>query len=348
MSAPPPPAPEERLARPADVPDADSGMDLVTVVVPARDEELSIGSCLDSILAQDHRHLQVVVVDNGSRDRTGQVVRGYAARDARVELLHNSRGGISASLNVGLAAARGVWLVRVDAHSTVPPNYVRIAVDHLRHGSWGGVGGRKDAVGLTPAGRAIAVAMGSRFGVGGSTYHHGTAPQVVDHVPFGAYPTALAREVGGWDVDLSANEDYEFDYRLRRRGHQLLFDPALRIDWRCRQSVPDLFRQYRRYGSGKARVVVLHPGATSPRHLVGAGLVAWLLAAAALSVRRPLAGLAAVAPYAAGVAVASAVTVPAVDPDARRWLPAAFVAMHTGYGAGFWQGLAQALRERRG
>ena len=65
-----------------------------------------------------------------------------ARQDDRVCLLHNPERIIPRSLNLALAAARGRWLVRVDAHASVPPEYVGRAVQHLRSGQWSGVGGR--------------------------------------------------------------------------------------------------------------------------------------------------------------------------------------------------------------
>src|SRR5918992_1622344 len=126
--------------------------DLVTVVIPARNEEDFIGRCLDSILAQTERNLQVIVVDGASTDRTAGVVRDYMARDDRVELQVNPEAITPKSLNVGLEATRGRWFVRVDAHATVPPDYVKRTVHHLETGGWGGVGGRKDGVGVTGTG----------------------------------------------------------------------------------------------------------------------------------------------------------------------------------------------------
>ena len=339
------------LARPDALslsPERDVGADLVTVVVPARDEEASIARCLESILAQTHRELQVVVVDGASRDRTRDVVERYAERDRRVELIESPFSTIPTSLNAGLGVARGRWLVRVDAHATVPVDYVERSVRLLRTGRWGGVGGRKDAVGRTPAGVAVAAAMASRFGVGNSLYHHGTASRTVEHVPFGAYPVALLRELDGWDERLLANEDFELDHRIRRSGSELLFDPGLRIDWECRQSIRDLFAQYRRYGRGKADVALLHPASTRPRHVLPPLFVAALAGTATVSFRRPryLASLA--VPYAAAVAVAGASAARDVPPTSRRYLPAAFVAMHVGWGLGFWEGLARrAVRARR-
>ncbi|MEP6697232.1 MAG: glycosyltransferase [Pseudonocardiales bacterium] len=318
--------------------------ELVTVVVPARNEQDRLAACLTSIRNQTWPYLQIVVVDGASSDGTVEVALACQEDDPRVELLHNPRAIIPISLNVALAAARGRWLVRVDAHSTIPANYVATALRHLRTGDWGGVGGRKDGVGETAAGRAIAAVMGSRFGVGNSTYHYGERPQSVEHIPFGCYPVELLRTVGGWDEALRVNQDFELDYRLRKLGRTLLFDPALVIHWRCQQRVPGLFGQYRRYGAGKVRVAVRHPRSLRLRHLAAPALLATLAAAALAAPRRPGLAGALVLPYAAGLAVASASTASKLpDQRSKRWVAPAFVAMHVGWGLGFWSAAAEEL-----
>ena len=321
----------------------------MTVVIPARNEEDSIAACLRSVLTQDWPSLQVIVVDGASTDSTAQLAADAARQDPRVELISNPRGIIPVSLNLALARARGRWLVRVDAHAEIPPWYVRTAVGHLASGLWGGVGGRKNAVGTTPAGRVIAVAMSSPFGVGNSTYHYGTRVQPVEHIPFGAYPTELVRRLGGWNEELVVNQDFEFDFRLRQCGYEVLFDPDLTIDWRCRESIGDLYRQYRRYGKGKAKVAWLHPRSVRLRHLAAPALTASWVFAGLLAPRRPRWALVAVLPYTAAMVAASAYTAPKLDDRReRRWLPAAFVAMHAGWGIGFWEGLTGlAAREAR-
>jgi succinoglycan biosynthesis protein ExoA len=317
------------------------GEELVTVVVPAANEEHFLGACLDSVLAQDYAALQIVVVDGASTDGTVDVVRARMAEDPRIELLHNPRRNIPSSLNLAVEHARGSWLVRVDAHSTVGPSYVRTAVERLREGGWAGVGGRKDGVGRTPAGRAIAVAMGSRFGVGNSTYHFGTTAIEVDHLAFGAYPVDVVRRAGGWDEQLTANEDFEFDHRLRQAGQHLLFDPRLVIHWHCRQSVADLFRQYHRYGRGKVDVAWLHPESLHLRHLAPPAFVAYAALGLVLNARRPARWLAMLSPYAVAVAGESVRSGRRLGSTGERVrLPAAFLAMHIGWGAGFWSGVA--------
>jgi succinoglycan biosynthesis protein ExoA len=302
--------------------------ELVSVVIPACNEEEFLGACLDSVLAQDYPDLQVVVVDGASTDGTLDIVRSRMKEDHRVELVHNDRRNIPSSMNLGLAAARGRWLVRIDAHCTVPSSYVRLAVQGLREGQWAGVGGRKDGVGRTAAGRAIAVAMASRLGVGNSTYHHGTERQETEHLPFGAYPTGLVRQASGWDERLSANEDFEFDYRLRKAGHRLLFDP-----------VPALFRQYHRYGRGKVDVAWMHPDSLLPRHIAPPLFVAYLVIALPVAVRRPRRAAEMLAPYAV-IVLAEALRLSSrlATTAERTRVPVALAAMHVGWGIGFWSG----------
>ncbi len=319
--------------------------DLVTVLVPAKNEERSVAGCLRSILSQDYANLEVIVLDADSDDGTADIVRQIERLDPRVQLMQHHLDTIPQSLNLGLRSAHGLWLVRVDAHSKISAGYVRRAVDHLREGRWGGVGGRKDGIASTPAGKAISRAMASRFGVGGSTYHFGTGPGTVDHIPFGSYPTALVRRLGGWDGSLRANEDFELDYRIRTLGYELLFDPSMRITWETRESIPDLFRQYRRYGRGKAHVACLHPRSLEPRHVAAPSLVLGLVGALVVASRRPRVAATAVAPYVVALLGASAtVAARARDVRAALRLPLAFLAMHLGWGLGFWEGLLAAKR----
>ena len=201
-------------------------------------------------------------------------------------------------------------------------------------------------MGRSPAGRAVAAVLNSKLAVGGSTYHWGTAEQVVDHVPFGCYPTALVRALGGWDDGVANNEDFEFDQRLRRRG-DILFDPVLAIDWDARESVGALYRQYRRYGTGKPGVALRHPSSLKLRHLAPPALVAYLAGAALLATRRPGLAVAAVAPYAAGVvAIGSRISRDAPAGTDRAQVPLALAAMQVGWGLGFWRGVWSLLGSR--
>ncbi len=322
-----------------------------TIVVPVRNERNAIGACLDSLVAQSETDTQIIVVDGDSDDGTADYVLQRAEADPRIELLRNPARTVPYAMNVALAATRARWLVRVDAHAAVPPGYVARAVELLEGGDWGAVGGIKRGIGKTPAGKAVAAAMASPFGVGGSIYHYGREAQEVEHVPFGAYPTELARSLGGWGEEFTVNQDFEFDHRVRESGHKILFDPSLVIDWESRQSLGALWRQYRRYGKGKAKVALRHPGSVRPRHALPPLFVAYLAGTGVLAlVRRDGTRLAAVAtaPYALALGVASVHAGRQIeDTTARPLVPLAFMAMHIGWGVGFWEGLVHEFRASR-
>ncbi|MGY2002819.1 glycosyltransferase family 2 protein [Blastococcus sp. SYSU DS1024] len=304
-------------------------------MVPAKNEERAIGPCIESILRQSYEDFELIVVDGASTDATVDVVRSFGERDPRVTLISNPLGIIPVSLNMALQEARGRWFIRVDAHAAIPRDYIARLVGHLSTGACQAAGGRKQGIGRTSAGIAIARVMDSKFGVGGSTYHHGDRLQTVTHVPFGAYDTDFIRRLGGWNESLRVNQDFELDFRVVRNGGTIVFDPAIVADWECRQNIPDLWRQYVRYGGGKVHVALLHPASVSLRHLGPPALVLLLGSALLAGLRRPSMGLALAAPYAAFLLTGTASVATKVPPPSRPYVAPALVSMHVGWGFGF-------------
>ncbi|MCB9745712.1 MAG: glycosyltransferase [Alphaproteobacteria bacterium] len=107
----------------------------ISIVIPARNEEENLGPCLDAALAQDHPDLQVVVQDDASSDRTGEILADYASRDARItpltgsgEALPEGWFGKPWALERAQAAADGDWLVFIDADVRLHPAAVSRAV----------------------------------------------------------------------------------------------------------------------------------------------------------------------------------------------------------------------------
>lgn len=324
--------------------------DLVSIVMPVRNESAAITTAVQSALAQTYQPVEVLVVDGQSTDDTRDQVRGMAEHDDRIRLLDNPDRAISPALNVGLAAARGTYLARMDGHATVNPEYVANGVAHLAADQrLAAVGGIRVGQATTATGRTIALALSSPFGVGDSINHYATEVMRTDHASFGVYRVDVARAVGGWDSGLIANEDVDFDLRILQAGHEILFDPSMLINWHVRETVPDLARQYRRYGRGKGAMVRKNGrSAVRVRHLAAPALVAAAgVAAGLLGTGHPRLAAATLAPYAAGVLGASAWELRSADRRAGTnpaVLPAAFMAMHLSWGVGFYEGLV--LRRR--
>ena len=102
------------------------GGQLVSVIVPVHNVEEHLEQCVESLLGQTHEHLQVLLVDDGSTDRSGERCDALAAADPRVEVIHQASGGPSAARNAGLAVARGSWLFFVDSDDWVHPDSISV------------------------------------------------------------------------------------------------------------------------------------------------------------------------------------------------------------------------------
>src|SRR5688500_125709 len=90
---------------------------LISVVIPSYQEELFIASCLTSVSAftiPEGWEIEALVVDGGSRDRTREVVKEFAARDRRFRLLHNPNRTQSSGLNIGIRESAGEYILRLD------------------------------------------------------------------------------------------------------------------------------------------------------------------------------------------------------------------------------------------
>ena len=327
-------------------------MSLISVIIPVLNEEKSVEGAVRSALAQEDVDVEVLVVDGHSSDRTREIVSRMAAEDSRVRLLDNPDIVIPKGLNVGVEHAHGEFIARVDGHASISPDYFKRALERFAADpQLAAVGGLRTGVSTTPVGRAIGMVLSSPYAIGDSINHFGTEYQLTDHASFGVYRAEVAREVGGWDPNLLVNEDVDFDHRILAAGYTIGFDPDMHIWWHVRDNVPDLFRQYRRYGRGKALMVRKNgPSAMRPRHLVAPVAVLGTVALAALATRKPGLAALAYAPYVGVVGYASAKawasreTSDEVTPAA---LPAAFAGVHYGWGLGFLEGYFLGKQPRR-
>lgn len=104
----------------------------MSVVVPAYDTAAYLPACLDSLLAQTHRELEVVVVDDGSPDDSAAIATTYAERDPRVRLVRQENGGLGAARNTGLRHATGEVIAFADSDDVVPPEAYAALLRQLR------------------------------------------------------------------------------------------------------------------------------------------------------------------------------------------------------------------------
>lgn len=103
----------------------------ISVIVPVYNVEKYLRRCIDSILAQTFTGFELLLIDDGSKDKSGEICDEYAKKDSRVRVFHKENGGVSSARNLGLDNALGEWVCFVDADDSVSPFYIEHLVQRI-------------------------------------------------------------------------------------------------------------------------------------------------------------------------------------------------------------------------
>jgi GT2 family glycosyltransferase len=327
-----------------ETPETSSG---VSYVMPIFNEARYVEAAVESILAQDYDGpVEVLLALAPSSDGTDAVVRRLAAEDARVRVVDNPDMHIPIGLNRAIAVARHPIVIRVDAHTQLEPGYTARGVAELEERNAANLGGIMVATGRPGFQAAVARAYNSRLGLGGASYHAGHAePGPAESAYLGIMRASAVRGIGGFDESLRRGEDWEMNFRLRRAGHLVWLDPALRVTYWPRDTWNKLARQFLSTGIWRGELTRRLGGKNPLRFFAPPALVANLVAAlvvAVLQLTGVLAGAAAwiaavvyLGPLAyVGALAVAAVTASGSALDRLRYV-IVLATMHGCWGAGF-------------
>jgi len=241
----------------------------VSYVMPVLNDVSHVRAAVESILAQEYDGpVEVLIALGPSIDGTAELVTDLAARDARVRVLDNEVGSTPAGLNLGIRAARYPVVVRVDSHSMLPPRYTSIAVATLERTGADNVGGVMAAHGETPFERAVALAYGTKVGLGGTPLHVGGGEGPAETVYLGVFRADALHRVGLFDEDIKRGQDWELNRRLRERGGTVWFTPELSVTYRPRSSPGRLARQMFSTGLWRGELARRFPAANGLRYFI--------------------------------------------------------------------------------
>lgn len=313
----------------------------VTMLVPVRNEAGYIDVCVRALMEQVElpEHYEILVVDGMSDDGTRERLQDLAREDPRIQLLDNPKRIVPAALNLGILAAKGDIIIRVDGHTKVAPDFVRANLTLLEeHPDAWAVGGPIAHRGKTTFARAVAAAMSSPVGVGGASHRFEDHEGFAESTAFPAFRRWVFDRIGLFDEQLVRNQDDELNFRIHEGGGKIFISPRVKYDYYVRGSARALFRQYMQYAYWKVEVMRKHGKVVAVRHLVPVaffvGVPVCVVTAAVVPPIAPLA-LAPIAAYGAMLG-AFAVKTAIAERDVAVGLGAAAAAaiMHTAYGWG--------------
>jgi glycosyltransferase involved in cell wall biosynthesis len=322
----------------------------ISVVIPTYNEGKFIAKMIESLLSQDikQERLEVLIVDGNSEDETREIVEQYAEKHPWIQLLNNPYKVVPHAMNIGIKASSGEVIVRMDAHSRYPNNYISTLVNTLCERNVDNVGGAwKTVPGAdTDLALAIALATSHPFGIGNAEYRlESEEIQEVDTVPYGCYPRDLFDRIGYYDEDLVRNQDDELNARLIAKGGKILLIPSLKITYSARPEWGKMMKMFYQYGFYKPLVNKKLGHAATWRQFIPPIFVAMIILGVLLcmysKVFLPFFGLGALIYFAGAYLVSFKVMMKEKKAMLILLLPITFFLIHLSYGWGYLRGVVQ-------
>ncbi len=263
----------------------------ITIIVPCRNEEKFISKTLQSILNSNEKikeNIEILVVDGMSTDKTRDIVKDYEKKYAQIKLLNNEYKTVPYAMNLGINEAKGDIIIRLDAHSVYPKEYVTKLVYWIKKLNADNVGGVWDTIPANDSHEAQAIAYSTShpFGIGNAQYRisEKTVPYEVDTVPFGCYKKEVFEKIGLFDTDLTRNQDDELNARLIQNGGKIFLIPDLKIKYFARENFTKMFKMFYQYGYFKPLVNLKLKLPASFRQFVPPLFVTFLVVGGILSI----------------------------------------------------------------
>jgi glycosyltransferase involved in cell wall biosynthesis len=230
---------------------------MISVVVACFNGERTLRPCLEALTRLNYRACEVILVDDGSTDRSPQIAAGFPT----VRYVRHENLGLSTARDTGIAAARGEIVAFTDADCRPDEDWLYYLANDLLQGGFAGIGGPNL---LPPEDSCVAAAV---LVSPGGPAHVMLSDRVAEHIPgcnMGFWKWALL-EIGCFDpVFRRAGDDVDVCWRLQQRGYELGFSPAGFV-WHYRRStIRDYLKQQQGYGEAEALLERKHPEYFNP------------------------------------------------------------------------------------
>jgi glycosyltransferase involved in cell wall biosynthesis len=250
---------------------------LISVICPVYNEKEHIEKLLRFFITSGPKEKELLVIDGGSDDGTGKIVKEWLLKYDNIRFLDNPDNIVPFALNIGVKNSRGDIIVRIDAHTVYSSDYFEKILETFNKTNADIVGGPTRIYAETAMQEAIGFVMSHPFGIGGSKVHDDKYEGYVDHVTFGAWKKELFNNIGLFDERLKRNQDDEFHYRAKSMGKKIYLNPEIKL-WYCpRKKISAFFKQYFQYGLYKPLVLKKVKSEFKLRHIIPSLFVIYIL-----------------------------------------------------------------------
>ncbi len=222
----------------------ESNNDMVSIIIPCRNEAKYISHCIDSLLAvKNDIPVEIIIVDGKSNDETKKIISEKYSSNNNIKLIENAEIITPFGLNTGIKNANGNYIMIASAHSAYPNNYISTLLNEMKELQCDGIGGvmKTEVLNSTKTSEGIRIALTHPFGVGNALFRTGViSPQQVDTVPFGIYKKSFFNDVGLYNTKLIRNHDIELSKRALRKGKKICLTPSVSCTYYARETYKKL------------------------------------------------------------------------------------------------------------
>lgn len=229
---------------------------IITVGVIAYNEKNTLGSLLKDICAQtyDHKKIEVILVDSNSTDNTKIIMETFRKNKIDdffdIKVLSNPKKTQPCGWNVVLNNYAGDAVVRVDAHASIPSNFIEKNIETLQSGEYICGGFRPNIIDkTTPWKETLLLVETSMFGSSIAPYRRLQGKSYVNSLFHGCYRREVFDKIGFFNEDLARTEDNEIHYRMQKAGFKLCFNPEIISYQHTRNNFRRMIKQ--KFANGK-------------------------------------------------------------------------------------------------
>lgn len=262
----------------------------ISFVVIALNSAGTLSSLFECLSKQSypHNHIEVVLVDGLSNDQTKEMMISFKeSRDdfKRIVVLDNPKKTLPCGWNVALKEVSGDAILRVDAHTVFPDNFIELNVRDLNNGE-DICGGKVISIPADKSNWSVTIneAENSMFGGSFAAFRHAESSQYVSTAAFAIYRKEVFDKVGLYNEGLTRTEDNEMHYRMKKAGYKFFYDPEIVSYRETRSTFGKLLKQKYLNGYWIGRTLGVEPRCFSLYHFVPFAFVIAIIVSVILAV----------------------------------------------------------------